>query len=68
MWRSTRRRSRSCWGGSLRGTSPLCAPRCMGLDDDDIARLLDIPVESVPNTLGVAAAKLTTLLADRPRP
>ena len=35
----------------------------MGLDDEDIARLLDIPVESVPTTLQVAAAKLTTLLA-----
>ena len=40
----------------------------MGLDDEDIARLLDIPVESVPTTLGVAAAKLTTLLADRRGP
>lgn len=37
----------------------------MGLDDEDIALLLDIPVESVPNTLRVAAAKLTTLLAER---
>ena len=37
----------------------------IGLDGEDIARLLDIPVESVPTTLQVAAAKLTTLLADR---
>jgi DNA-directed RNA polymerase specialized sigma24 family protein len=37
----------------------------MGLDGEDIARLLDIPIESVPTTLQVAAAKLTTLLADR---
>jgi DNA-directed RNA polymerase specialized sigma24 family protein len=37
----------------------------MGLDDEDIARLLDVPVESVPTTLQVAAAKLTTLLADQ---
>jgi len=38
----------------------------MGLDDEDIAQLLDIPVESVPATLRVAAAKLTNLLGDRP--
>jgi hypothetical protein len=37
----------------------------MGLDDEDIALLLAIPVEAVPATLQVAAAKLTTLLADR---
>ena len=40
----------------------------MGLDDEDIAHLLDIPVESVPATLRVAAAKLTNLLGDRPGP
>jgi len=40
----------------------------MGLDDEDIAHLLDIPVESVPATLRVAAAKLTNLLAGRPGP
>jgi DNA-directed RNA polymerase specialized sigma24 family protein len=40
----------------------------LGLDDEDIARLLDIPVESVPTTLRVAAAKLTTLLAARHGP
>ena len=39
----------------------------VGLDGHDIARLLDIPVESVPTTLHVAAAKLTSLLADRDR-
>jgi len=36
----------------------------MGLDGEDIARVLDIPVESVPTTLRVAAAKLNNLLAD----
>jgi DNA-directed RNA polymerase specialized sigma24 family protein len=40
----------------------------LGLDDEDIARLLDIPVEAVPTTLRLAAAKLTTLLADRHGP
>lgn len=39
-----------------------------GLDEEDIARLLDIPVESVPTTMRVAAAKLTNLLADRRNP
>jgi DNA-directed RNA polymerase specialized sigma24 family protein len=37
----------------------------VGFDEQDIARLLDIPVESVPTILRVAAAKLTNLLADR---
>jgi DNA-directed RNA polymerase specialized sigma24 family protein len=37
----------------------------VGFDEEDIARLLDIPVESVPTTMRVAAAKLTNLLADR---
>ena len=40
----------------------------VGFDEEDIARLLDIPVESVPTTLRVAAAKLTNLLADRHGP
>ena len=40
----------------------------LGLDDEDIARLLEIPVESVPTTLQVAAAKLTRILADRHGP
>lgn len=40
----------------------------VGLDGEDIARLLDIPVESVPTTVQVAAAKLTALLADRHGP
>jgi DNA-directed RNA polymerase specialized sigma24 family protein len=40
----------------------------LGLDDEDIGRMLDIPVESVPTTLRLAAAKLATLLADRHGP
>lgn len=40
----------------------------VGFDEEDIARLLDIPVESVSTTLRVAAAKLTNLLADRRGP
>jgi DNA-directed RNA polymerase specialized sigma24 family protein len=40
----------------------------LGLDSEDIAHLLDIPVESVLTTLQVAAAKLTTVLSDRRRP
>ncbi|MGH9234213.1 MAG: sigma factor-like helix-turn-helix DNA-binding protein [Acidimicrobiales bacterium] len=40
----------------------------VGFDEQDIARLLDIPVESVPTTLRAAVAKLTNLLADRRGP
>jgi DNA-directed RNA polymerase specialized sigma24 family protein len=39
-----------------------------GFDEEDIARLLDIPVESVPTTVRVAAAKLANLLAGHHRP
>ena len=36
----------------------------LGLDTENIAALLGIPVGSVPTTLQVAAAKLTTVLAE----
>jgi DNA-directed RNA polymerase specialized sigma24 family protein len=37
-----------------------------GFGDTDIAALLAIPVESVPTTLRLAAAKLMTALSERP--
>jgi DNA-directed RNA polymerase specialized sigma24 family protein len=36
----------------------------VGFDDADIASLLGIPVQAVPTTLRLAAAKLTNVLAD----
>ena len=66
-WRPTRRTSRLGWRPSPRHLAALRAA-LIGLDEEAIAHLLDIPVESVPATLQVAAAKLTTLLADRRGP